>query len=167
MGAGKVVVAALIVVWALMALPAPGGGAAADRPVENSAYGWAARSAAPVLAPAGFGDWHLVSALAGGFVAKEVVVGQLAQSYAVDASAEPSGLVAAIRSTLEETSGGHPGPAGLAFMVFVLGYTPCVATVAEQRRILGTRWTVAAVGTQMAVAWLLAVAVFQVGRLWW
>ena len=164
-GAGKVVVAALVIVWLLMALPAPGGGAA-DRPVENSLYGWAARSAAPVLAPAGFGDWHLASALAGGFVAKEVVVGQLAQSYAVS-SAEPSGLVSAIRSTLEETSGGHPGPAGLAFMVFVLGYTPCVATVAEQRRILGTRWTVAAVGTQMAVAWLLAVAVFQVGRLWW
>ncbi len=165
-GAGKVVVAALVIVWALMALPAPGGGSGADRPAENSLYGWAARAIAPVLSPAGFGDWHLASALAGGFVAKEVVVGQLAQSYAVS-GAEPSGLVPAIRSTLEETSGGHPGPAGLAFMVFVLGYTPCVATVAEQRRILGTRWTIAAVGTQMAVAWLLAVAVFQVGRLWW
>lgn len=157
-GAGKVVVAALVVVWALMAIPAPGG---------DSVYGWAARAAAPVMAPAGFGDWHLVSALAGGFVAKEVVVGQLAQSYAVDESAEPGGLVSAIRATLTETSGGHPGAAGLALMVFVLGYTPCVATVAEQRRILGTRWTMAAVGGQLVAAWLLAVAVFQVGRLLW
>jgi ferrous iron transport protein B len=165
-GAGKVVVAALVVVWALMAIPAPGGGSG-DAPAGDSLYGWAAEAAAPVMAPAGFGDWHLVSALAGGFVAKEVVVGQLAQSYAVDPAVEPGGLVSAIRGTLTSTSGGHPGAAGLALMVFVLGYTPCVATVAEQRRILGTRWTVAAVGAQLVVAWLLAVAVFQVGRLLW
>lgn len=165
-GAGKVVVAALVVVWALMAIPAPGGGPG-DRPAGDSLYGWAARAAAPVMAPAGFGDWHLVSALAGGFVAKEVVVGQLAQSYAVDPTTQPGGLVAALRETLTTTSGGHPEAAGLALMVFVLGYTPCVATVAEQRRILGARWTLAAVGTQLAVAWLLAVAVFQVGRLVW
>lgn len=165
-GAGKVVVAALVVVWALMAIPAPGGGSG-DSPAGDSLYGWAAQAAAPVMAPAGFGDWHLVSALAGGFVAKEVVVGQLAQSYAVDPTAQPGGLVSAIRRTLTATSGGHPEAAGLALMVFVLGYTPCVATIAEQRRILGTRWTLAAVGAQLTAAWLLAVAVFQVGRLLW
>ena len=144
-GAGKVVVAALVVVWALMAIPAPGGGSG-DGPAGDSLYGWAAEAAAPVMAPAGFGDWHLVSALAGGFVAKEVVVGQLAQAYAVDPATQPGGLVSAIRETLTATSDGHPEAAGLALMVFVLGYTPCVATVAEQRRILGTRWTLAAVG---------------------
>jgi len=165
-GAGKVVVAALVVVWALMAIPAPGGGSG-EGPAGDSLYGWAAEAAAPVMAPAGFGDWHLVSALAGGFVAKEVVVGQLAQAYAVDPTAQPGGLVSAIRETLTATSDGHPQAAGLALMVFVLGYTPCVATVAEQRRILGTRWTLAAVGAQLAAAWLLAVAVFQVGRLLW
>lgn len=165
-GAGKVVVAALVVVWALMTIPAPGGGSG-EGVAGDSLYGWAAEAVAPVMAPAGFGDWHLVSALAGGFVAKEVVVGQLAQSYAVDPAAEPGGLVSAIRGTLTATSGGHPEAAGLALMVFVLGYTPCVATVAEQRRILGTRWTVAAVGAQLAAAWLLAVAVFQVGRVLW
>ncbi len=165
-GAGKVVVAALVVVWALMAIPAPGGGSG-DGAAGDSLYGWAAQAAAPVMAPAGFGDWHLVSALAGGFVAKEVVVGQLAQAYAVDPTTQPGGLVAAIRETLTETSGGHPEAAGLALMVFVLGYTPCVATIAEQRRILGTRWTLAAVGAQLTAAWLLAVAVFQVGRLLW
>ncbi|MCV2396302.1 ferrous iron transporter B [Actinotalea sp. M2MS4P-6] len=162
-GAGKVVVAALVIVWALLAIPAPGhqGG---DSP-QDSLYGWAAESVAPVFGPAGFDDWHVVSALAGGFVAKEVVVGQLAQSYAVDAQAEPRGLVSAIESTLDATSGGHPQAAGLALMVFVLGYTPCVATIAEQRRILGTRWTVVAVGVQLVAAWTLAVVVFQLGRL--
>jgi ferrous iron transport protein B len=53
----------------------------------------------------------------------------------------------------------------MAFMVFVLGYTPCVAALAEQRRRFGVRWTASAVGVQLAVAWLLAVGVFQVGRL--
>ncbi|WHP19574.1 hypothetical protein [Cellulomonas sp. ES6] len=47
----------------------------------------------------------------------------------------------------------------------MLAYTPCLATVGEQRRLFGTRWTAGAVGVQLAVAWVLAVAVFQVGRL--
>ncbi|MDX5318192.1 MAG: ferrous iron transporter B, partial [Actinomycetes bacterium] len=61
-------------------------------------------------------------------------------------------------------SGGHGAAAALAFMVFVLAYTPCVATLAEQRRILGWRVTLAAVGTQLVTAWVLAVVTFQILR---
>ena len=56
-------------------------------------------------------------------------------------------------------------PAVLAFLVFLLGYTPCVATLAAQRREIGRRWTMIGVGLQFALAWTVAVAVFQVGRL--
>lgn len=171
--AGTVVVLTLVVVWALLSVPAPGvdapAGVTSGLAVEDSLYGRAAAGVAPVLAPAGLGDWHLTAALAGGFVAKEVVVGQLAQSYAVTSPADPSrgdgDLADALRATLSRTSGGHPAAAAMAFMVFVLGYTPCLATVAEQWRQIGPRWTLGGIAAQLAVAWLLAVLVFQVGRL--
>ena len=50
-------------------------------------------------------------------------------------------------------------------MVFLLAYTPCVATLAAQRREIGMRWTMVGIAVQLAVAWVLAVLVFQVGRL--
>ena len=50
-------------------------------------------------------------------------------------------------------------------MVFVLAYLPCLATLAEQRRLYGFRWTAAAAGAQLAGAYGLAILVFQVGRL--
>ena len=166
--AGTIIVTTLVVVWVLMAVPVSGQHALADVPVEDSLYGRAAAAVAPVFAPAGFDDWHMSAALATGFVAKEVVVGAFAQSYAVtepDDPADAGDLGARIERTFDRSSGGHGSAAALAFMVFVLAYTPCLATVGEQRRLYGARWTLGAVGVQLAVAWLLAVAVFQVGRL--
>jgi ferrous iron transport protein B len=165
--AGRVIVVTLTVVWGLMAVPVSGGHAIGDVPVEDSLFGAVAESLAPAFAPAGFGDWHASAALMTGFVAKEVVVGSLAQTYALDAADDGTGerLAAGLRETFTSTSGGHPAAAALAFMVFVLAYTPCLATLAEQRRLFGPRPVALAVATQLAVAWLLAVAVFQVGRL--
>ena len=48
-------------------------------------------------------------------------------------------------------------------MIFLLAYTPCVATVAAQRRELGTRWALFGIGMQLTIAWIVAVAVFQIG----
>lgn len=171
--AGKVIIVTLTVVWALMAIPVAGGHAVGDVPVQDSLFGAAAEAAAPVFAPAGFADWHVSAALMTGFVAKEVVVGSFAQTYGIEAAAggrnpdaaPGSPLAADLRATFAATSGGHPEAAALAFMVFVLAYTPCLATVAEQRRLFGWRPVAGAVAVQLAVAWLLAVAIFQVGRL--
>jgi ferrous iron transport protein B len=38
-----------------------------------------------------------------------------------------------------------------------------VATLAAQKREIGLRWTLVGIGVQLSVAWLLAVAIFQVG----
>jgi len=166
--AGKIIVVTLTVVWVLMAVPVAGGHQIADVPVADSLYGRTALAIAPVFAPAGFDDWHASAALLTGFVAKEVVVGSFAQSYAVD---EPTDAGAAgdlgsrLRATFESSSGGHAGAAAAAFMVFVLAYTPCLATVAEQRRMFGSRWTFGAMGVQIVIAWTAAVLVFQLGRL--
>ena len=48
-----------------------------------------------------------------------------------------------------------------------MAYTPCVATVAAQKREIGLRWTLFGIAVQLAVAWSAAVLVFQVGRLFW
>ncbi len=167
--AGKIIVLTLIGVWALQAIPVAGDYAIGDVPVQESAYGAAAEAIAPVFGPAGFGDWHASAALVTGFVAKEVVVGSFAQAYAVDEPADagtPGTLGERLRATFDESSGGHGAAAAVAFMVFVLAYTPCLATVAEQQRMLGAKWAWGAVAVQLTVAWGLAVLVFRVGTLW-
>ena len=132
----------------------------------DSVYSRIASGSAPVLAPAGFGNDHAAAALMTGFVAKEVVVGSFAQSYAVAKPADASkagSLGEELRASFNESSGGHGGAAALAFMVFVLAYTPCVAALAEQRRLFGWRPTGSALPAQLAGAWALAVLVFQIG----
>ncbi|NIS81770.1 MAG: ferrous iron transport protein B [Anaerolineales bacterium] len=53
----------------------------------------------------------------------------------------------------------------LAFLVFVLLYVPCVATLGTIRGEFGWKWAAIAALWQSAVAWAMAVIVFQVGRL--
>jgi ferrous iron transport protein B len=53
----------------------------------------------------------------------------------------------------------------LAFLVFVLLYVPCIATMGAIRQEFGARWAASAALYQTLFAWLAAVLVFQVGRL--
>jgi ferrous iron transport protein B len=168
--AGKVIIAALTVVWVLLAVPVTGGHPIGAVPVTDSLYGATAEALTPVFAPAGFDDWRATAALMTGFVAKEVVVGSFAQTFAVtepDDPADGGPLTTRLRAALEASSGGHGEAAALAFMVFVLAYTPCLATLAEQRRLIGGRRTGAAIAVQLTLAWCAAVATFQVGQLLW
>lgn len=55
--AGCVIVATVVAVWLLMAIPMTGGSFAAV-PVPDCLDGAASRAMAPVFTPAGFGDWH-------------------------------------------------------------------------------------------------------------
>jgi ferrous iron transport protein B len=78
----------------------------------------------------------------------------------------PAGtLVSAVRTDLERSSGGHGALAALALMMFVLIYVPCMATVAAQYHELGAGWMAVSVVMNTALAWVLAVAVFQAGLL--
>ncbi len=82
-----------------------------------------------------------------------------------DAELEPTGLMAAIQQEFTRTSGGHAAAAGLAFMVFILIYTPCVVAISAEKQELGTRWMWLSIGGQLLLAWLLAWLAFQVGRI--
>ncbi len=166
--AGGIVIITVVAMWVLMAIPISGNNQFANTPVEQSAYGAIAKGISPIFAPAGFADWHTAGALATGFVAKEVVISSWAQNYAVDSPNRKlviSDLGKKLKKDFERSSSGNTSAAVLAFLIFLTAYTPCVATVAAQRREFGTKWAVAGVGLQLAIAWLLAVAVFQIGRL--
>jgi ferrous iron transport protein B len=160
--AGGIVVVTIVAVWLLMAVPLGSGSFTRVAP-SDSLYGGVSRAVAPVFAPAGFGDWHASGALLTGFVAKEAVVSTFAQTYPTESNGP--GVAEQLRATFARTSHGHPGPAALALMVFLLAYTPCMATVAAQRAEIGARWTFIGIGLQLGVAWVLATIVFQIGRL--
>lgn len=75
-----------------------------------------------------------------------------------DVQAEDSSLSRALRSEYSPL-------AALAFLVFVLLYIPCVATVSAIRQEFGWRWAATSAAYQTAVAWLAAVMVYQAGSL--
>ncbi len=205
-GAGSIIFGTMIVVWFLMAVPVSGDGGFADTDVDDSAFAAVSGAVAPAFEPAGFGTWEAAGSLLTGFVAKEVVVGTMAQVYGIeddavegpspsiadsareigtgfagamlgalkatpgiigidltdaDAEDEPSSLMASIRVSFEESSGGHGAAAALAFLVFVLLYTPCMAAVAAIRQETSTRWMWLSIVGQTAIAWVFAVVFFQ------
>ena len=168
--ASGIIVATVIAVWALQATPAAPGYSFGDVPVEKSAYASAAKAISPVFAPAGFDSWQTTSALVVGFVAKEAIISSWAQTYAVEEPTEDqesAAFTAKLRQSFEESSNGHPLPAVAAFLVFLLAYTPCMATLAAQYREIGLRWTLFGMLIQLIPAWIGAVAVFQIGSIWW
>lgn len=164
-----IIVATVCAVWLLQSLPSGSGEPIGEVPVEHSAYASVARTVAPVFEPLGFDNWQTTGALLTGFIAKEAVLSSWAQTYALDETTEAgaAGLSAAVDRDFAQSSHGHPIPAVLAFMVFLLAYTPCVATLAAQRREIGLRWTAFGVAMQLTTAYLLGLAVFQIGRIWW
>ena len=169
--ASGIIVVTVCAVWLLQAIPTKPGYGFGDVPVRDSAYGVAAQTIAPVFAPAGFAQWQTASALVVGFVAKEAVISSWAQTYAVEEPEEGAEDLGdfgdQVAAAFESSSGGHPLPAVWAFLWFLMAYTPCVATLAAQRREVGLKWAVFGVAIGLVVAWLGAVAIFQVGRLFW
>ena len=79
--------------------------------------------------------------------------------------AELTELMLAVRSDFEESSGGHGALASMAFMVFVLIYTPCMVAIAAEKQELGVKWMWFSIIGQLLLAWLMAFVVFQGGKL--
>ena len=170
--AGGIIVSTVIVIWLLMAIPVGTDARIGEVAPQDSAYGTVARTIAPAFAPAGFDSWSLTGPLVTGFVAKEALISTWAQTYAVAdvTDADPteqaaSPLAGSIRADFEAASEGHALAAVWAYMLFLLSYTPCVATIAAQRREIGWRWTLFGFGVQLAFAWTLSVIAFQLLKL--
>ena len=110
---------------------------------------------APLFAPLGFSDWRAATALITGFSAKEAVVSTLAVLTGAS-SGDLTGALTAMFSPLS----------AVAFLVFTLLYTPCVAAISAVKRELHSGLAAAGIAlSQSAVAWVVACLVYQVGRL--
>jgi ferrous iron transport protein B len=108
-----------------------------------------------VFVPLGFSDWRVSTSLITGFTAKEAVISTLAV------------LTGASLTELGNTLHTYFTPlSAFSFLVFTLIYTPCIAAIAAVRReyghIMGTAFVIF---YQTGVAWLIAFAIYQIGRL--
>ncbi len=148
--AGTIIFAAVVLVWAMSNLPW-----GVEYASRDSLMGMMGGWLAPVFEPLGFGTWQAASALIFGLLAKEIVVGTLAVVY----GAGEAGLAAAISSVFTPLS-------AFSFMVMVLVYSPCVATIAAIRRETDSRgWTAFAIGYSLVLGWVLAFVIYQGGKL--
>lgn len=157
--AGTTIFVASIVIWFLLNF-GPGG------MVEDMSFSFGAyvgKALTPILIPAGLGLWQIVLALISGLAAKEVVVSSFSVLFGIANINSAIGM----QSLTEILAGAGFGALNAyALMVFCLLYTPCVATIAViKRELKSTKWTVISVLYQLAAAWICAVLVYQIGRL--
>ncbi|MBN2223614.1 MAG: ferrous iron transport protein B [Deltaproteobacteria bacterium] len=109
----------------------------------------------PIFVPLGF-PWQASVALLSGFVAKEIVVSTFGVLYGV--GEEKSIGKAMIR-------GGWTPAAAYAFMVFVLLYTPCLATIAAIKKETSPTIASFSVGYSLVLAWIVSFIAYRIGIL--
>uniref|UniRef100_UPI00286EBDD2 ferrous iron transport protein B n=1 Tax=Anaerosporobacter sp. TaxID=1872529 RepID=UPI00286EBDD2 len=117
----------------------------------------------PVLVPAGLGLWQIALALISGLAAKEVVVSSIGVIFGIGNIVSPTG-----KSALLDVLSGYNFTAvnAYALMIFVLLYTPCLATIATMKREMkSAKWTAFAVVFQIVVAWTVSTVFFQIASL--
>lgn len=123
---------------------------------EHSALAAIGRWMEPVMRPLGF-DWRMNVCILTGLPAKEAIVSTMGILYHQESD---SGLEGSLRANPFFT----PVKA-YAFLIFVLLYFPCVATIATLRREAGRGWALFTVVNSLVLAWVMAFLVFQVGSL--
>ncbi|WP_457677780.1 ferrous iron transport protein B [Thermovibrio sp.] len=144
--AGTVIVVVSLFLWTIASLP-PGVPYAG----ENSLIGRVGKALLPLFKPLGIDDWKPIVALIFGALAKEIVVGTLGTLYGTS----EEGLVKALSQVFTPES-------ALAYMVFVLLYVPCAATVAAIRQESGSwKYPALLVAIELTVAWLSAFTVYN------
>jgi len=172
---GGIILLGSIIVWALNYFPLDYGetgdyGAMGNQVGTKDAEGSYAqqlgKTLEPVMKPIGI-TWRGTVALIAGIPAKEIVVSTLGVLYAGNEEVSSSDLSERMTSVNPETGKPYYGPASaLAFMVFVLLYCPCMATITAIAKETG-RWAYAAFSVvyNTIVAWVLAWVVFIVANM--
>jgi ferrous iron transport protein B len=198
MKAGTYILAVSVIVWFLLNLPW------GVEHKKDSYLGKAGQVMAPALAPLGFGTWEAASSLITGVIAKEIVVGTMAEIYAPMHEEQEEGtptlgedvkeIATSFGTAVKESVGNVVSTFGISsmsfeeeedqsslkdavrgaftpltafgFMVFVLLYMPCVVVaIAMRQEFGGWKWFGVAFLYQTALAWGIALLVYQGGRL--
>lgn len=172
---GGVILVASIIVWALNYFPLHDEQASTpsfeaeqidEGRIDTSRDSYlemAGKAVNPVMEPAGF-HWRATVAVLAGIPAKEIVVSSLGVLYTGDEEVAESKLSERIKAPNPVTSKpDFTSASALAFMVFVLLYFPCMATLVAIVKETG-HWGYGlfSVVYNTAVAWLAAVITYQI-----
>jgi len=167
---GGIILVASIIVWFLGYYPNHDAYSSSQEQQEHSYLGMIGKTIEPVFKPNGF-DWKLDVGLLAGVGAKEIVASTLGVIYSNDESFSDDETVS--DDTLKYsslnakmTADGITPLAAFSFLLFVLLYFPCIATIAAIKGETGSwRWALFAALYTTAVAWIVSTAVFQIGSL--
>ena len=184
---GGMILIASVIVWFLSYYPRTDETAGTETHYANSYLGRLGKGCEPVFSPLGF-NWKASVALLSGLPAKEIVVSTLGVLYSEGAVATPAEgeIIGGADGTTEivvaesaakepagdeETaslsqrllaSGDFSTASALAFLVFILLYVPCIATVVAIGSEAGWKWAAASVVYNTAMAWLVAWIVYRI-----
>lgn len=158
---GGMILIASVIVWFLSYYPRTEESAGGTAHYENSYLGRIGKGCEPVFEPIGM-NWKAGVALLSGVAAKEIVVSTLGVLYSENG--DPADEAATLPRRLR-ASGDFPTATALAFLVFILLYFPCIATVTAIGAEAGWHWALAAVVYDTLLAWLAAWGVYHLA-LW-
>jgi ferrous iron transport protein B len=163
-GAGTVILALTIVLWALLSYPKVATETAGDQ-LRHSFAGQLGHVIEPAIEPLGF-DWRIGVGIIGAFAAREVFVSTLAIVFDIESDgAEDEPLREALRTATWPDGRPLMTPlAGVSLMVFFVLACQCMSTVAVVRRESGTwRWPLFMVAYMTLLAYGASLVVYQVG----
>ncbi|MEN6359823.1 MAG: nucleoside recognition domain-containing protein, partial [Smithella sp.] len=143
--AGTIILAVSVLIWVVSYFPAG--------VIEESWLASFGRLIEPIGIPLGL-DWKMITALLTGLVAKETVVATLGVLYSVG----EEGLVAVLPTIMNQAS-------AAAFLVVMMLFIPCVATMAVLRKEMNSnRWFYATIVLTLIISYLGGMAAYQLVR---
>ena len=153
---GGIIMIASIIIWFLGYYPNHESYETVAQQQEHSYIGQIGKAIEPVIEPLGF-DWKLGIGLLSGVGAKELVVSTLGVLYTNEEDIESVNLSDRIPIT---------PMVALGYMLFVLIYFPCVATLVAIKQESGSwKWALFAAFYTTALAWIVAFTINQLGKL--
>lgn len=153
---GGIIMVASIIIWFLGYYPNHDAYATQAEQQENSYIGQLGKAIEPVIEPLGF-DWKMGIGILSGVGAKELIVSTLSVLYTNDGDLDSVNLSERIPIT---------PLVAYCYMLFVLIYFPCIATLAAIRQESRSwKWPVFAAAYTTVLAWIVAFAVHQIGSL--
>lgn len=153
---GGIIMVASIIIWFLGYYPNHNAYTTTAEQQENSYIGQIGKAIEPVIEPLGF-DWKMGIGLLSGIGAKELVVSSLGVLYTNNDDINSVDLSERIPIT---------PLVAYSYMLFILIYFPCVATVAAIKNESGSwKWAAFTICYTTLLAWVVAFLVHQVGSL--
>ena len=166
---GGVILVASVIVWALEYFP-HNESLTPQQQQEQSYLGRMGKTIEPVFTPQGF-NWKLDVSLLAGVGAKEIVASTIGVLYSGDDSfaddesfSDDNERYTRLRQLMIRD--GITPLIAYAYLIFILLYFPCIATIAAIRNETGSwRWALFAALYTTLVAWVASALVFQLGSL--